>query len=857
MKAQSRPLRRHTVRLYLVASLLLLSACRDDALPVPPTAPDTEEEETYELPDAFHDSERTTPYPKADNELYLNPPPFIVPKNMKTDELLQFELSHDETFPEGETRQSEPKPWNIYGPHCKLETGTWYWRFRSVSTDGTPGEWSRNYSFEVKAETPIFVTPGFEIFRTNAPHSYPRLFCYLDPYIDEARRTVSSHREYKSLLSRARNAIEADYSAKNPNEDAEQLKVHIQSLYHAYHLTRQDEYAQRMHELLHCMLSYPVSDNLLFSANFTSTNIAVCYAMIYDLLHNELAADERLGAETIMMRMLRKLTPQMWGSQENKLTHNHFWQQNLRIYLQCAFLLYDHPSYSAEVLPMLEYYYELWVVRAPATGFNRDGAWHNGIGYFSANLTTLHYMPMLLSYITRQDFLQHPWYHNAARAMVYTWPPHSQNSGFGDSSEKKGDTPARQYAAFADFLARELGDPYAGWYASECDNELKDDIELRLYRICSPRTYDTELPADLTKMAWYRDIGEVNMHSCLSTTEKDVNLSFRSSTFGSGSHTTASQNAFNLLYQGKDIYRSSGYYYNYHSAHAIMSYRHSRAHNTLLVNGIGQTFSPKGYGNIMRAMGGAHITYCLGDASKAYNGITDEKAWLENFENIGIEQTPEYGFGTTPLTKYRRHVLMLHPEGTVLIYDELEASEAVTYDWLLHSPSQMFINRELLTVNSRNKETGATAVTQLFCNDPVTLSVTDQFYEPPIDPVAYPNQWHTTARIEGKAKTRVLAIIQVNPDGISPQIIRRTGNKLTVGNWTVEAQLDASQPVSLRVTNTAAPVCFDYGKENPILDGVPYPREYSMSSLLYDETDGGYEAVEMTDQLPISTRVAR
>nr|WP_241217414.1 hypothetical protein [Bacteroides gallinarum] len=122
MKAQSRPLRRHTVRLYLVASLLLLSACRDDALPVPPTAPDTEEEETYELPDAFHDSERTTPYPKADNELYLNPPPFIVPENMKTDELLQFELSHDETFPEGETRQSEPKPWNIYGPHCKLET---------------------------------------------------------------------------------------------------------------------------------------------------------------------------------------------------------------------------------------------------------------------------------------------------------------------------------------------------------------------------------------------------------------------------------------------------------------------------------------------------------------------------------------------------------------------------------------------------------------------------------------------------------------------------------------------------------------------------------------------------------------
>ena len=46
--------------------------------------------------------------------------------------------------------------------------------------------------------------------------------------------------------------------------------------------------------------------------------------------------------------------------------------------------------------------------------------------------------------------------------------------------------------------------------------------------------------------------------------------------------------------------------------------------------------------------------------------------WVDYFKQAGIEQTPENGFGATPLTKYRRHVLMLHPH-TVIVYDELEA----------------------------------------------------------------------------------------------------------------------------------------------------------------------------------------
>lgn len=373
----------------------------------------------------------------------------------------------------------------------------------------------------------------------------------------------------------------------------------------------------------------------------------------------------------------------------------------MRVLFQVALSLYDKPAYSSEVLPMMEYYYELWTARAPASGFNRDGIWHNGTGYFSANILTLAYMPSLLSFVSRYDFLSHPWYQNAGRSLVYTCPPGSKSNGFGDSSEK-GSEPNRLVAAFADYLACETGNSYAGWYAGECRDLLRRDYELRLYRMCTDQDYNTAFPAGADKMVWYKDAGEVAMHSAPEDTGKDLALSFRSSTFGSGSHTTASQNAFNLLYKGVDVYRSTGYYQNFSDAHNLMSYRHTRAHNSLLVNGIGQPYSTEGYGSVMRAMGGQHISYCLGDASHAYRSISNDPMWVDYFKQAGIEQTPENGFGATPLTKYRRHVLMLHPH-TVIVYDELEASEAVRWEWLLHSPTEFKIDAVKKTLSTDNK----------------------------------------------------------------------------------------------------------------------------------------------------------
>ena len=181
---------RFSTLFFMLACLFLGTACSDDALPEPT---DTGTEQPGESPDALHDKTREKPYPKADNELYINPAPFIVPQAMKTGDKLQFAFSQSKDFPDTETTVSTPRQWCMYNAHRILKSGTWYWRFRSVGNDGTEQAWSETYSFEVKDETPKFVTPTFETLLKNAPRTHPRLFCFLDNGLEQARRNVNTN----------------------------------------------------------------------------------------------------------------------------------------------------------------------------------------------------------------------------------------------------------------------------------------------------------------------------------------------------------------------------------------------------------------------------------------------------------------------------------------------------------------------------------------------------------------------------------------------------------------------------------------------------------------------------------------
>lgn len=791
----------------------------------------------------IHENTRSHPYPQGDNAVCLNPAPLIVPVEMKTAELLQFAISMDKAFPKETTVVSEPKPWCMFNLHKQMKPGKWYWRFRSVGTDGKTSEWSRTYTFVMGEQVPVFVTPAYEAVKRNIPERYPRLFCFLDEGLKRNRNSVRGTPDYKQMIGRANGALKRDISSvKNPYKMGTKLSLDTRFLHTAYLVTGDKKYADRMEAYTRLFLNFPM-DRKMVGNDFYDMALLTLWGYTYDTCFERFTKEERARLENMILTVAqRHHMVQRKGAEENHLFDNHFWQSGFRGMLQTALLLYGKHPVAEE---MLEYCYELWTAKAPASGLNRDGIWHNGNGYFNANMFTMCYSPLLFKHLTGFDFLSHPWYKNVGRGMLYTWPPKSWNAGFGDGNEKSNEPP-RQRVAFADFIARETGDPYAAWYADYNAN-WHSDFDLRLYRMANPKNYDgSRFPKGAPKAYWFKDCGEMEAHTDLQHPGKGLFLSFRSSPFGSGSHTLADQNCFNLHYRGVPVYRSTGYYLNFSDAHNLMSYRHTRAHNTLLVAGKGQPFTTRAYGVVTRMLDGDHLSYATGDASHAYCGISEYPMWQKNFENSGLEQSAENGFGDTPLKKYKRHIFLLHPD-KVLIYDEMEADSAVTWDWLLHSFVKFDIDDKQNCMITLNPEKGFKARTTLFGTQDCTLSQTDAFVAPPDSSklkkgrdTQIPNQWHLTAAYPSSKAHRVLAIIQVNDLKEEFEKINVQQGNFCVGEWNIEAQLDAGKLAALRITNAKKKVVFTLDDE---------------LSTLVDSKNGKRMKQEVGDLVPVVTAV--
>ncbi len=810
------------------------------------------------LPSCIHENIRETPYPQEFNKPYLNPVPLLVPQGMKQSDFLQFTLSREKDFSGNTTILSKPVPWCMFNPHQVLSSGIWYWRFRSVSKSGKNMAWSPTYSFMITEDIPQFVTPSFETLQAKMSGKKVRLYCFLEDDLVKARQSIYSHPEYNRMITSAREGLAADYSTDTfVSKHVSAMVVHCEKLHTAYTLLQRDVYADKMVQLIRWLLPSKITDRQLGN-DFYAGDLAYLLACTYESCYDRLTVEERVQIEQLTVRVLNYYRPRFLADMENHIFNNHLWQFTLRRLLQASFVFYHK---SSEAREFFEYGYELWTARAPATGFNRDGIWINGTCYFSANAVSLYYIPSLFSYLTGTDFLQHPWYREVGRAMVYSWPPHSQSVGFGDGYEQMNDKPLIVRSAFADFLAREKGDSYAAWHSS-IDKRYEMDDEMRLYRMIRPnlKRPEAKIPDNEPKARWFRDCGDMIANSSMKDYQNNLCLSFHSSPFGSGSHTHSNQNAFNLHYRGVPVYGSAGYYMDFSDAHNLLSYRHIRAHNTLLIDGIGQPFTMRAYGNIVRAFSGEHLSYALGDASNAYCGISEYPMWEQNFANQHLEQSVENGFGKTQLTLYRRHIFLLHPD-KVLIYDEMEAEKPVRWDWLLHSSVQFSISESTKQLTTRNNEKRFTAVAQLFSQQDCSFMQTDHFVAPPDGEKAVrgevlANQWHLTVSFGPSKRNRILTIIQVQPDRRQTVEIVRKGNHFQCGDWSIEAELDTRRPAGLYISNNGNmsdnvhQAVFSYGKESLVIDGKSYKPIHKESSLLFDKIEGEWQIQEMLDRKP-------
>ncbi len=365
---------------------------------------------------------------------------------------------------------------------------------------------------------------------------------------------------------------------------------------------------------------------------------------------------------------------------------------------------------------------------------DRDGGWAEGISYaLSYNTIYLGALESLLA-ATGFDLYQRPFFQRVRRFILYCTSPVAEIKPFGDGFE--GGV-GGSGATLMMHHGRRFRDPHCVWYARQTGASVTADP---LIGALTEDDVAAAPPSDLPSAAVFRGVGWAALHSALDRPREDTLILFKSSPYGSVSHSHADQNSFAILKGGRGLAIPSGYYGPaYDMPHHALWTRQTKAHNSILVNGEGQLArSAKARGRIAAFRHQNRISYVAGDATAAYGG---------------------------KLTLFVRHLVFLRP-GLVGVLDELAAPEPAEYRWLLHAFEQMEIDEaQGLVIVYR---AGATLSVRLTCEAGLGFSQTDQFDTPYNEgnPPEYwedkPNQWHFSARTrEQAAKTRIGAAMVV------------------------------------------------------------------------------------------------
>jgi len=365
-----------------------------------------------------------------------------------------------------------------------------------------------------------------------------------------------------------------------------------------------------------------------------------------------------------------------------------------------------------------------------------DGGWAEGVSYALAyNMIYLAALESLRR--VGFDLYKKPFFRNVRRFFLYCTSPIGEMKPFGDGADRG----RMGGAALMTHHARRFQDPVCAWWARQSAPEGSVDPLISLV------TEDNVKPAPPSKMpfcAVFRGIGWAALHSALDDPKRDAFFLFKSSPFGSVSHSHADQNSFAILKGGRALAIPSGHYGpGYGMPHHAEWTRQTKANNSILVNGEGQVVrSQEAQGKITAFRPQGALTYVCGDATAAYGG---------------------------KLTRFHRHILFLRP-GVYAVLDDLAAPGPAQFQWLLHALEKMEFDQRLLTVVSRRED--ASLSVKLSCPHRLAFSQTGVFDTPynQGNPPEYhqqvDNHWHFKAATQSPAaETRIGAAMVVTASG--------------------------------------------------------------------------------------------
>ena len=744
---------------------------------------------------------RKTPIPQGGVAVTRNPPAILWPSVRRwegRDVRYRIELADDPAFPAASTIRAEQQPC-FFTPVKKLHPGSWYWRYHIIDGQGEVAKGP--YEFHIRGDEPEFPHPAWQALAERIRTARPRLAPdrITTP---EVRQAIAGTPAGQRTIAQARReaddpVYDGPVTSTDPAEERRLSRVAGRELSRCrsglwgYALTGEAGLRDSVIKRLEVVTRWPTDDLL-------GSQVLLVLAMCHDVLGAEIPQDLHRRLLAGIQQRLQAGLKKWPGLIEGRQVENHFWQMELPgNFLAAVATLDDLP----EAAPMLAYTYGLYVARFPNLA-TEEGGWAEGFGYLMVNQMTMVDMTLVLKRYGLDRAFERDWYRTLPEYLLYFAPDGGPSDGFGDGHERVGNNDTA--GALNALIDRQTRNPFARLRAQTAapHEEEWDPLEEPTAQA------EPVAPARIERQSRvFAGVGLAALHTDVMEPAKDLAVYFRSSPFGAKGHMHANQNAVNIAHDGEKIFYSSGFYTTFSDPHSLTSYRHTRAHNTLLVNGCGQAFGHEGYGRIVSHLEKGAFRYVCGDARHAYRKTVDGQ-FLGLLAENGIPHDEAHGFGDAHLTRFYRHVVLCSPD-LVVIYDDLAAEAASEWSILLHSPAAVAVTPggSLSLKTARSQVQGL-----VLASDGVAASVTDAYHVAPVDIKKkygeMPKAWHLTFTNQKRVpRARFLTVLDFSAGTASATPLRVEDGaqaQIAIGGTVIRAELDGDRPALMSITTADA-----------------------------------------------------
>ncbi|MEW2923122.1 DUF4962 domain-containing protein [Muricauda sp. ANG21] len=727
---------------------------------------------------------RSLPYYPIDQQLIqVNPPGFTWPKNQKAYKynfLLLKEEGGKKVFYKDVGLKN-----TVVAMKETLEPGRYSWLVTFSDSVGNVFGRTKLRTFMVDKGIPSLVMPNISELKEQVKGVKPRIFLS-STLVNSLQKRINANPSdvpfWELCRSIADSALtESLYPEPAPYKDSVFDVTEWRRIYKpvktgtanmvrmalAWKLTKEERYLKGAKKwLLHFaswnpngITSFRVPQSTGFEGNTeASMPLLERMGMVYDWIKDELDSNER----KIVLSSIQERGNQMLKRYHDLNFISEPWDNHTVRSLAFTGLaglatLGDLPDAEK----WLDYVIQCYITSFPTWGGD-DGGWSQGLSYNSTyNLYQTNFVEAL-SLCSDVNLYNKPFFRNNGYFGLYCNPPYATRGAFGDGGE---DSHSPKDKLLLQRYANIYGDPYLLWQAENIVTNKKDGMPLLTKEYlwqgffmedvisvlnAKPTKVEPINPNSLDQSKIFTDIGWVAMHSDLGNAENDVWMLFKSSPFGSFSHSHADQNSFQINAFGESLLIDSGYYPYYGGPHHFLWTRQTKAHNAILVNGRGQhvqSMAAKGEIEDYKTTDG--LTIVTAECPQGYNLPTSEKE-IEHWKANLDDPLPRID---TETKEMRRTVVFSHDKEKpwIVVQDYIKTEDPAIFSYLLHALERIKVDgsEQRLQVKKGN----AVLDIYIMSSGELQFDQTDKFdVAPDLNAAGKPNQWHFSASNVEKAK---------------------------------------------------------------------------------------------------------